>query len=291
MKYVEFKEADYISDGENLRFMFNSEPRKPIMHSHEFWELSYIYEGTGMHNDENKCEAVEYGHIILTSPGAIHGFSSSELLTEPKLHNCVCLIKKDFFAKMFKELDKIDGVNKFSLINDIRTKNIICLHLKDSGNAIHDLLWNAAAEYNYYMPGGEAIIKNLLICTFINIIRIVEEQCKISQKNSFNNNNIDVIIKFLRNNLSRKIYLTELSDLIHMSPDYLCKYFKKHTGSNIFTYLTMLRMERAKKLLTNKSYSVSYISMICGYNYTSNFQMNFKKYTGMTPNEYRKSFE
>jgi two-component system response regulator YesN len=67
----------------------------------------------------------------------------------------------------------------------------------------------------------------------------------------------------------------------------LCLLFKQETGETINEYLTKVRIEKAKELLSdprNKFYEVCYT---VGYSDPSYFSKLFKKYTGLTPSAFR----
>ena len=285
MNYLYFKNKDYFFNNEKVRFMFNDEHRKPLMHAHEFWEISYVYESSGMHNTLDGSFPISRGGIVLTSPGAVHAMSSSPEKSEPIMRDCVCLFTAEYFDELLLEVKKVKDFSSSSMLRDMNAGNEICVYLTDDGG-VYELLFRAANEYNYNNIGSEIIIKQLLCCVLINLIRIHNGENNYSKMTSANKN-IEILIKYLKNNMSRKVALNELAGLLHFTPEYLCRYFKKHMGVSLYTYLTELRMKRAKLLLLNSSYSVSDVAFYCGYQYLSNFQKAFKKHTGMTPSEYR----
>ena len=49
----------------------------------------------------------------------------------------------------------------------------------------------------------------------------------------------------------------------------------------------MVRMEKAKELLGDNKYKLYDVSIEVGYENPSYFSRQFKKYTGLTPSEYR----
>lgn len=81
--------------------------------------------------------------------------------------------------------------------------------------------------------------------------------------------------------------LSALSYAMHVSLSHLSTVFKHATGTNLSTYVTELRMEKACSLLSDIRYSISEISVLSGYNDAKYFAKLFKKKTGNTPSEYR----
>lgn len=266
--------------------MFNDEFRKPLMHAHEFWEISYVYESSGLHNTETESFPISRRGIVLTSPGAVHGMSSPESKNEPIMCDCVCLITDDYFKELIHEIKKVKEISASPLFTDIISGKTICLYINDDGG-VYELLWRAALEYNRSALASDIMVKQLVCCVLINILRIDKQKNGYSSETALKS--IEILIKYLKNNMGSKITLSQIADLLHFTPEYTCRYFKKHMGVSIYTYLTELRMKRAMDLLSNLSYSVSDIAFYCGYQYLSNFQKTFKNHTGMTPSEYKKA--
>ena len=60
-------------------------------------------------------------------------------------------------------------------------------------------------------------------------------------------------------------------------------------GKNISACINELRINEAKKMLSETTMTISEIVAIIGGNYASSFIRNFKKSTGQTPGEFRES--
>lgn len=86
----------------------------------------------------------------------------------------------------------------------------------------------------------------------------------------------------------RELSLVNVAKEIHVTPPYLSNLFKEKTGKNFTEYLLELRMEKAKELLENTRLRVQEIAEDVGYLNPHYFSSSFKKYTKMTPLEYRK---
>lgn len=78
-----------------------------------------------------------------------------------------------------------------------------------------------------------------------------------------------------------------ISDYVAMSTSYACTYFKNETGITINNYITDYRMKKAKQLLTDPRNKVNEISAKVGYSDGNYFAKSFRKYTGLSPSEYR----
>ena len=65
--------------------------------------------------------------------------------------------------------------------------------------------------------------------------------------------------------------------------------FKKETGQTFINYLNNYKIERSKDLLKNTNMTLLYISLEVGFNNQSYYSTIFKKYTNMTPQEYRET--
>lgn len=81
--------------------------------------------------------------------------------------------------------------------------------------------------------------------------------------------------------------LDRLADQFELSPTYISKLFKEHTERNFIDYLIEIRINASKEMLADKNRKINDVAEAVGYTNTRSFLRAFKKYTGMTPSEYR----
>ena len=79
----------------------------------------------------------------------------------------------------------------------------------------------------------------------------------------------------------------KVANHVHLNPTYFSTLFKQSTGSSFKEYLNMVRIEESKRLLANTDYSIIDISLATGFEDQSYFSKVFKKFTGLTPKQYR----
>lgn len=121
---------------------------------------------------------------------------------------------------------------------------------------------------------------NILQNTFIDIRPNI-------LKNSGGNVRIAEIIDYINKNYSKELYLDSIAEHFSMLPKPFSAFFKNQAGIGFVEYLTRLRIEKAKELLTKTNKSIAEISDEVGYNTKTTFTMAFKKYTGESPGQFR----
>ncbi|SFD62781.1 two-component system, response regulator YesN [Paenibacillus catalpae] len=79
-----------------------------------------------------------------------------------------------------------------------------------------------------------------------------------------------------------------LANEVFVSPPHICLLFKKVTGETINGYLTRIRIEEAKRLLTQGTKKLFEVCLEVGYTDPKYFSKLFKKHTGMNPSDFKR---
>jgi YesN/AraC family two-component response regulator len=92
--------------------------------------------------------------------------------------------------------------------------------------------------------------------------------------------------KHVLDNVTREISLAECADLLHISPAYLSRLFKKEFGSSFLDFVTESKMNEARRLLTATDHNISHIAEAVGYSHRT-FNRVFQRLLKMSPSDYR----
>ncbi|MGG6310650.1 response regulator transcription factor [Paenibacillus macerans] len=92
---------------------------------------------------------------------------------------------------------------------------------------------------------------------------------------------------YIEQNISEDLSLVRLADEFHFNPSYLSRMFKQERGVNLSEYIDELRIRKAKELLRRAELKVAEVGWLIGYEMPQSFTRFFKKWTGLTPQEYR----
>ncbi|MBO4291072.1 MAG: helix-turn-helix transcriptional regulator [Lachnospiraceae bacterium] len=79
-----------------------------------------------------------------------------------------------------------------------------------------------------------------------------------------------------------------MADALHLSSGYLQSLYRSMFGSSCMEDVIRQRIKRAQDQLLSTSRSVREIAELCGYNNVEHFCRQFRKFTGLSPNRYRK---
>ena len=93
---------------------------------------------------------------------------------------------------------------------------------------------------------------------------------------------------YIKGNYSKvDLSMKDAAEHVYVSVSYLGMIIKRETGKTFTEYLTDIRLERAKQLLTQSNMKNYEIAEACGYATPAYFSTVFKGSVGMTPSEYR----
>ena len=94
---------------------------------------------------------------------------------------------------------------------------------------------------------------------------------------------------YIKNHYAQDISVDTLAQIVHLNKSYLARQFKKEFGMSPIAYLIKVRMDYAKKLLTESALPVKEVAVLCGYSDPSFFNFYFKKSFHISPAAYRRA--
>ena len=247
------------------------------IHCHPEYEINLVMNTSGTRVVGDDEEAFDELDLVMTGPFVPHVWKS-ELVTN---HVITIQFSSDLLS--------------FQMIN------------KRLFMPIRQLLIDSMQGLHFFGPEAERIRNEIVEITrmqgfqtatkFLNILNLLAYAPRrklVSNMyesenlvNSSKSRRITKACKYIEENISQKISLSDVAMLVNMSDSAFSHFFKKKTGISFITYVNNLRVAKACDLLASTSLSASEICYDCGFNNKSNFIRIFTKRKNMTPIEYR----
>ena len=120
-----------------------------------------------------------------------------------------------------------------------------------------------------------------------NMILEFTEQVEKLKRGAHSSKLVSDVANYIRHHLSESISTERMADELYMSRPYLSARFKKETGETLTDFILREKTEEAKRLLRWSDRSASAVAAYLGFSSHSHFIRVFKKYAGVTPNEWR----
>ena len=212
-----------------------------------------------------------------------------------ELNENTLITDPETFEFMKKEWSTLNWIHKNTLFDQFRLDLKNC-HLKPS-QLYHFLLslemvWNSSYRDT---TGGPISIP----ASFSNWYEAEEWLTAVYEKSQLFRTDTKYSNDVIKGIFSARLYIdqhyassldaTEIARNVGMSYSYFSRCFHDVTGQSFSDYCTGIRLEHAKELLSNTNEFIQVISLAVGYQDEKYFSRIFKKWTGISPSEYRKN--
>lgn len=259
-----------------------------LWHYHQEIEINLVLKGTGTRFVGNHIENFEHQDLVLIGANLPHVwindpkyFAQHEKL---RAHVINLQFQEDFTGK------ELINLPEFRDIRELIGKS-------DRGIRFYGDTYEKAAaimQEIIHLNGFERLMHFL---SLLNLLAVSKEYYFLSnegfnsQKNPFNKDKINKIYDFVLRNYTEDITVNQVATIACMNPAAFCRFFKQTTHKTFVTFLNEVRIGHACKLLLDpQNLTISSICYDSGFKNLSNFNRQFKLFTGKTPNEYKKEY-
>ncbi len=250
---------------------------------HDFWEMVYIDAGIAGITAEDKEYTLRQGEVIFHKPNEYHNISTVNGFANSVI---IAFDSNSKLMKFFK--NKILTLNTYEkgLLSAIIEEGMLAY-----GETISEVYCPTLPENISETIGSDQIIRNNLELLLLSLIknnadgkeRKVDSE---SVRYVHRDNLVDGIKAYIKDNLYSDIKLDDIERVFYFSKTYLKNVFRKKTGVGIIKYQTLLKIDEAKKLISQGSFSFTEIAYKLGFSSLHYFSRLFKSHTRMTPTEY-----
>lgn len=248
-----------------------------VSHSHDFYLVLLITEGSGIHKIDFHEYPVEPGSMFVLSPGQMHVWDLSD-----NINGHILFFKKEYFLLDFNN-DRLDRLPFFK-----STFSKPYVKLKDADTEkITDLYKQINSEYGKRQIQYHDMIRLYLNIMFIELARLYKAEEQIQFEYKYEVIQLNRFEKLIDQNFKNHLPITEYADNMSLSMkqlNYICKKTINKTPSELIQERIMLE---SKRLLVHSELSISAIAEVLNFTDSSYFIRLFKKVCGTTPDKFR----
>ena len=235
-------------------------------HSHELCEIYYMRDGSCTYTVGDRSYDLSGGDIIFVPAGVTHSATYGK-----RPHTRLLL---NFPA---------DGVSP-CLLPDGECGSFF--HTGPLGGLVDGVFSRLEQEYGRTDRISDEALR---ICTEQLLLLIVRNDGT-APKNAQRDGIIDATVAYIRANYASDVRLSHVAELMSVSPEHLCRCFKREMGVGFNEYLTDCRLRHAEYMIKNEpGRSIGEVAYACGFNDSNYFSYKFRRRYGMPPTRLRES--
>ena len=257
------------------------------LESHEPWELVYV--------DRGECDIVagESSHHLNQGDMFFHKPFENHMLRTIK-----GIAPNIFIVTFSSSSSAMSYFEDRKIATSMSTKQHISAIIHEA-TATFDLPFNTPDMQGLKLREGNSLWggpQSVLLRLELMLIELIRENSYFETKprmffpkDRIEDDFVLKIISFMEKRIYGKFTMNELSREMSFAKTYISRYFANVSGYSIINYFTMMKINEAKRLIREDKYNFFEISEMLMFTNSHYFSNVFKKYTGMTPTQYKKS--
>lgn len=255
----------------------------PPLHFHEDYMLSLTLNVRGTRITGRTADDFTEKDLIIIFPGVPHCYTRDEAYADIDCEAVAVQFSRDMPNWQLFETEYLQPIQKM-------------LSLPVAGLHFSEMVVDRVRERLLQLPGLRGFESVALFLDILNDLATAgPDEMHIIGTTDYKtqadgNERIKKILQFVENNYHNKITLEDIGAEVGMSPSSVCRYFKKNTCQNLWTYINGFRIVRAAQMIVETDAPISEISTRCGFHNISNFNHAFRERIGSAPGEYRRKF-
>jgi AraC family transcriptional activator of pobA len=261
--------APYLESHKNLA----------LPHKHTFYHVVLFTDGSGTHAVDFTNFEVKPYQIYFMAPAQVHSWNF-----KGHVDGYIINFSVPFFQSFLLKPDYLDGFRFF----DGTTDNAVIDIPKHLQPQIKNLFETIIHESETNEKQGLDMVKALMLQLFIQISRLnTDNQAKANT--NYNYTLLRNFQKLIDQNFANLKLPKDYAELLYITPNHLNAICKDMLGTSAGEVIRNRVILEAKRLLINLDLSVTQIAYNLNFADNSYFSKFFKKYTGQTPEDFRKT--
>ncbi|MFR8837012.1 MULTISPECIES: AraC family transcriptional regulator [Bacteroides] len=251
-----------------------------------FYRLYYVEKGKGKVYINNLLYELTPGTLFLIPKFTFHSYECDDFMD----HYYICFFDDmagsvgipspmQMNFKIVAHTTDINLIKRYLNINPSKSLVVSDPQYYDNDKTIYEF----HEKDSSYM--AQSIESNGILLQLFSRFVTVNSVKQPTTNNSYEK--LDVVVQYINKHLTKRIAVTELAQLVYLTPNHFSKIFKKVMGMSPCEFIQMKRIERAQALLLTSRMSIMQIAESVGIYNPAQFTRLFTKISQCPPKEYR----
>lgn len=277
MKPLFFKidalDVPFRVQSESLKYFYDK------FHFHPQCQITYIEKGLGTYIIGDAVGRFSSGQVFVLGANLPHVFKCDEIYFSdfsPGVSSTTIFFNQNFFN------------NELYLLSELSLFNTFVQEIK-GGISYSKIGIEVEFEKLKNAVGFNRILIFLEIIGYLcsNKIEIKELLNKKKKFDQIKNDKIERVYEFTLNKFKTRIKIKETANLINLTTNAFCKFFKQQTGQSYISFLNEIRINHACSLFLSSNLDVASVAFESGFNNLSNFNRQFTQKQKVSPKKYQ----
>ena len=240
------------------------------LHEHDSYEILFFLEGDSKFVIEGKEYFLESGDVIIVRKHEMHRVYHN---SDASYHRIVLMVNPEFFINHnCPDYETQFLKAQMGIANRIKSDYVRSCGLYDA--------FMRLKKYSYDYEKTEEPVLDALVMMILYLINQVGHFSSSDGRDS----HVEQVISYINNHYTEDIDLETLAGKFFISPNYLCRIFRKATGLTVHDYIRRKRLSKVREFRSNGK-SISEAAMLSGFSDYSSFYRTYKKMMGCSPKE------
>lgn len=248
-------------------------------HRHDFYEILYLAEGSGFHIIDNNRYEIRPPCIFFLSPGQAHKLELSH-----DIGGYIFLFTSEFYLLNQAKKGRLLEFPFFFSVE--RTNPPLLFTKEEDEHFIRALFQRGCREIARGNAGSEDLIRSLLETLLLSCDQLYpygQENIRMGRGHFL----VKRFLLLIEENYQKNLRVNDYAARLAVTPNHLTQMVKQITGKTSTELLQEKYIIEIKRLLLHTGMNVSEIASVMNFEDQSYFTKFFKKYTGLTPKQFR----
>ena len=243
------------------------------MHWHSHLEFDLVLEGCICGKAGGREIRAEAGEIFFANSGELH---ETDATVSPIMRSVTVLLSDQLLMEYGADLERY------------------CFVIEKGSSQEKELAERILRAARVYQKKEEFFELELSIL-LRQICLLLLKECRMEKENTAicgteyrNVKKVKKAISYMEEHYDTAISVSQMADVMAMTPAYFSRFFKNSTGETFHRHLTRIRLNHARTMLEQTEDGMTEIAFACGFPNIKSFIEAFKKEFGCTPAKYKK---